>query len=43
MSNLNQTQLLRESLRILVRKLGILERGGGFVLWNNVESELYHS
>ena len=27
MSNLNQTQLLRESLRILVRKLGVLERG----------------
>ncbi|MBP2627583.1 MAG: transcriptional regulator, MarR family [Firmicutes bacterium] len=27
MSNLNQTQLLRENLRILVRKLGVLERG----------------
>lgn len=27
MSNSNQTQLLRESLRILVRKLGVLERG----------------
>lgn len=27
MSNLNQTQLLRESLRTLVRKLGVLERG----------------
>jgi len=27
MSNRNQTQLLRENLRILVRKLGVLERG----------------
>ncbi|XFO68472.1 hypothetical protein SPSIL_046950 [Sporomusa silvacetica DSM 10669] len=27
MSNLNQTQLLRESLRTLVRKLGVLDRG----------------
>ena len=27
MSNLNQAQLLRESLRLLVRKLGVLERG----------------
>lgn len=27
MSNLKQTQLLRENLRILVRKLGVLERG----------------
>lgn len=27
MDNLNQTQMLRESLRILVRKLGIMDRG----------------
>lgn len=27
MDNFNQTQLLRENLRILVRKLGVLERG----------------
>lgn len=27
MSNSNQTQLLRESLRMLVRKLGVLDRG----------------
>lgn len=27
MANFNQTQLLRENLRILVRKLGVLERG----------------
>jgi len=27
MSNLNQAQLLRENLRILVRKLGVLDRG----------------
>ena len=27
MANHNQTQLLREGLRILVRKLGVLERG----------------
>lgn len=27
MANLNQAQLLREKLRILVRKLGVLERG----------------
>jgi DNA-binding MarR family transcriptional regulator len=27
MSNFNQAQLLRENLRILVRKLGVLERG----------------
>lgn len=27
MSKCNQTQLLRENLRILVRKLGVLERG----------------
>lgn len=27
MSNLNQTELVRENLRILVRKLGVLERG----------------
>ena len=27
MSNLNQAQLLRESLRLVVRKLGVLERG----------------
>ena len=26
MSNLNQTELMRENLRILVRKLGVLER-----------------
>jgi DNA-binding MarR family transcriptional regulator len=27
MSNLNQAQLLRENLRLVVRKLGVLERG----------------
>ena len=27
MSNLNQGQLMRENLRILVRKLGVMERG----------------